>query len=364
MAWVACTQDRFITWNSNATENSAFSFSARIAYRLFLDDSTEQNDPLVRVDVSYVHVNVKTLSTEASPLGFYNECAMISPFIGNYNTAFNQDQYNLNEELDDNGQYVHTFQWPYYEYVDVNTVQDSFDSLEESLLTAMFNNVCLAGVSWNRSTGTMDESTIRLTGESFSQSSTFEGSNSNGQSKIFYNGETFDASSSSLVQKSTGKVLLYDEEWDIDDSDLTVESPYYDTSALCSYQISQSELEQYGLLKYDPEHFATDGVYDPYIVDAYTVFACKWVFSHRLSSDSTNYLAVVKRDSDYDIHEDEIKYDDFDVPEYPLPDPIKPINDNTVFRLKKQYDSNGNVVTDQNGYPILTWVKCERMGQE
>ena len=376
MAWESCSSDIVVSYPEYSL-GPVIKVSGKIAYRLLADLSSESN-PLARIDVTYFHLSVKLDSSSSAGQTDLSAVAA-SKLLGSTYAAFNQDQYDLNQELDDNGNYVHAFAWPYSYDVKAlskpDTLQDMvrvaniamYDSQPTDQSLPVFAIAALNSISSFSSENVSysengDSSSITtqavLWGQAFSDLTKFSGSNSNGQAKVLITSNSIDVATSSLKVKSSGKVLKYSEESSYSDDQLEVASPYIDSQAFCSTSLSKSYMEQWGLLRYDPSAFEVDDeVYDPYIVKGYLVPFSWWSVLPSTGSATISRFASSEK-------EIKLEYEDFEIPEYPLPDPVKPIDDNTVFRLKKQYDSSGHLIVDQNGNPELKWVKCERMGQE
>ena len=363
------------------TGTELFDAKVRMAYTLYADEP-DTNAFTIKLDITYVHVRITLYSNIDDD---YVHSSAVSWFLGNYTNLFDSDQYKLNQERTESGEYVNEFAWPYNSHL-VGTSEElssfSFENAWNDITQCSWNGsplVVLAvknattPLSLNRlcvdaDTGTVSESTqICVSGSLFADGSLFSGSNANGQSKTqITNNVVLDIASSSVSHRETGKNLTYDEEFETETKFLYVVNPYTDNS-LASLEITKADMESYGLFKYDPSYFATGNVSDPYLVHAFTVLFTSWKRTYEgTGADGIPVppgYSLLSRLLSSEV-EYTLSYEDFTLPVYPLPSPIGPIEDNTVFRLKRQYNSDGSYVSDSNGNPILTWVKCERMGQE
>lgn len=357
VTWIQYTSD--IVKSIPQVNANGMSVSGKIAYRLYCD-ADDPSNVVVRFDTTYLHVHVECSSSSS-----YWRTFLASDFLGNLSNV-NEDQLELNSQLTEDGHYVNEFAWPYFSTIS-NLSFSSVASCSTSASAAAYNGVpifALANTSSLFSASSISyaelasnvsaSATTAMWGSCFKDSVKFQGLNANNQSKLLVSSNGFDLSTSALRQTSTGSVLTYDEESSVDDSDLQVVSPYVESESFNSVQMAKSDLVANGLVKYDPDFFGADSsAGSAYLVNAYVVPYSFWT-----SSSSSDILR----------HEPEgevvLQYEDFTLPEYDPPDPVLPIDDNTVFRLKKRTDSNGNVIVDGRGNPILTWVKCERIGQE
>lgn len=362
MAWESCSSDVLVRYTVNVP--SEFNSVLQIAYRLYSD--SEASEPTVRIDMSYVHIMVEKLSYKSdASTGTVYQSVLMSPFIGSTELAFDPSQHSLNEDRDENGNYRHPFSWPYVQQSDVIKTSPGDSNTQASCVSQYaFNSSPMFGVCFPTYEQGITQSSVLFFGTMFSDMSQFSGNNSNGQPKILVQGNSLHVASSALRSKSSSSVLSYDDDISKSVDDLEVVSPFYDSQALSSFQISESQMSSYGLLRYDPQHFETDDTYDPYVIKASTSVACPWytLSSNDVQNESGSQSFKVCRLSN--VQEQELVYREFSIPEYPLPDPVGQIKDDSVFRLQRTYDSHGNPITDQNGYPILQWIKCERMGRE
>lgn len=372
MSWESCTSD-ILRRTELLTLGGYSNMRMTYAYRLFADSSNEDNVK-IRIDISYFHVYISLLDTIQGG-GFWN-CLGISWFLGNYPDMLNQTQLDLNKQRDEDGYYIHDFSWPYYSSKD-GSYEDTlpFSQLKgiNEINSVMYNNLPILAVSVPDNITSFDSSRFSysidasgftdsldaiLWGYIFKDTNKLNGSNRNGQNKVLVTGNRIDIATSALLT-SGGKYLTYTEEENYNLSDLEVAESYYSSDALCSIEIDEQTLDNKGLLRYDPDNFKTDQSYDPYIIHAYVIPTTCW--------DRYRGQDLVSKIDRLHASESEIqlKYeDDVLVPDVPLPDPVLEIDDNTVFRLQKQFDSQGNVITDQNGYAILKWIKCEEIGEK
>ena len=83
-----------------------------MAYRLFCDSDGKENekDPIVRLDISYIHLIGKVPPNPPTPGGGYFNAGAISWFIG---SMLDSDQLAKNNQRTDDGHYINTFEWPY-----------------------------------------------------------------------------------------------------------------------------------------------------------------------------------------------------------------------------------------------------------
>lgn len=372
MAWQACSSDIFLRSPLINFDQYA-QMSIVTAYRLFADDSDVDNVK-IRIDISYVHMSVQ--SSDMPAVGYWNAIAL-SWFLGN-TRMIDQDQLALNNDRDEDGNYLHPFAWPYLEgttgsYESAANAPFTWNLCVQDVNSVMYNNLPIIAFSFRDDVNSFTSETFSYGydannlsssarviswGSVYRDTSLFNGSNANGQSKIQKTNHRIDVSSSALRQKSTGNLVRYEDELNIPVSDLEVVNPYYDGKAIATIEIDEQTLDSLGLLKYDPQRFETDGVSDPYVIQAYVVPTSIWT-RYRMANEFSNLARAVNSQMEVTL-----EYEQFEIPEYKPPEPIEPVDDNMVFRLKKQYTDGGQVIVDQNGNPILAWVKCERMGQE
>ena len=375
MAWESYSSDILLDL-PRVTCGGYCDVQARVAYRLYCDTS-DANNTKIRIELTYVHMKCNVVPASGGG-GYWNSVAC-SWFLGAYPSLFNQSQYNLNSQRDEHGYYIHPFAWP---YVGVATGSNSdyplpvgYGSSISDLTSVAWNNSPVVAlsirddtqslgasrVSYGQTAADLDSTSACVAwGQVFSNKDKFNGVNSNGQSKVYVTSSAADFATSSVKRKSTGQTLPYNSEWSVGVSDLQVVSPYTGSQCFAYVETSANELESRGLIKYDPDFFTGDGVSQNYVINGYIVPLTWWVRSYNAP---TNYYSTLRRQTNSE-NQIVLKYEEFDVPEYDPPDPVGSIDDNTVFRLKKQYDSSGHVIVDQNGNPRLAWVKCERMGQE
>ena len=343
--WESYTSDKII---DIPEVNDKFNFKGRIAYRLYCDN-TDTNNPVVRYEITYLHIALSHNTASSETVG----SNVVAWNLGKYPTLFNEEQYNLNNDRDEQGNYNNPFAWP-YEY---SISYQGNESITDIVLAEQNNLDIIVGVSaeslFNQRytidylNGSVGSDVTLLHGQVFSDTSKFDGINTNNQSKIYSDGTYLHIATSAVRQTSTNKILTYNEEFNVGIEDLTIESPYVGDECFASMEIAKSNIESRGLTRYAPSDFdVDDGISDPYVIHAYTPITSVWSKGLRQS-----------------IQEIKLQYEDFTIPEYPLPDPVLPFDDSTVYRLQKQY-SGGNVVVDQNGNPILAWIKCPKIGQE
>lgn len=341
-----------------------------IAYSLSVDEP-DTNSFTVKIDITYVHVRI-TINSDTS--GYVNS-ASVSWLLGNYNNLFDKEQYSLNQERDESGEYVNEFNWPYKGYLVSETTENetfSISSAWDNHIRCMWNNsplvfialqdvnmpVSVSSVCVNSDIDKVDtDCSVYALGSLFSSS----------KSPIVQVTENVvDITTSNVSHKETGSVLTYDEEFNTDTDFLYVVNPCEEPS-LASLELTKSDMESYGLFKYDPSYFSTDDNADPYLVHAFVVWFTSWTRTYEGTAPDGSQVpsnhSIVCRNTSSEV-EYTIQYEEFTIPTYPEPSPIGPVEDNTVFRLKRQYNSDGSYVSDGNGNPILSWVKCERIGQE
>ena len=372
MAWEAYTSDILkdlgsVSCGSNCT------VSGRLAYRLYCDMDDIDN-PLVRLEITYLHLRLTLSGTVGTN---YWNASTLGWFLGAYPETFDQSQFELNEQRDEDGNYLNPFAWPYVStvsgtndesggtYTFANSILDSnlvvWDNSPIVAATVLGNLFSFSGVPYDYGQTVADissSSQVVLWGDCFANTSKYTGVNANGQNKVYVTSTTFDIATSSTKNLSDGTNLTYSDEFVTDVSSLEVVSPYTGNECFAYVELPVSELETKGLIRYDPEYFSSDGVSSPYVVDGFVVPFSWWTRVQGTQGHST-----LTRDTSSE-KEVTLEYQEIDVPEYDPPEPVKPVDDNEVFRLKKQYTSDGHVIVDQNGRPILSWVKCERMGQE
>ena len=372
MAWNAYTSDVLMDMGSVSCGPNC-TMSVRLAYRLYCD-MTNTTNPLIRIEVTYLHVRL-TLSETTGTL-YWNSSAL-GLFLGSYPGTFDQAQFELNEQRDESGNYVNEFSWPYvYEVQGTYSGTGQTSSLNEAVTdvnsvmwgsspvvgAALFSSVhSFEGTEYDYGLNTSDfsnEVQVGLWGKCFADMSKYTGTNANGQSKVYVTSSTLDIATSSTKLSSTGDNLSYSSELSTDVSELEVASPYTGDECFAYVEISVSDLKSRGLVKYDPSYFEGDGVSSPYVVDAFVVPFSLWTRTR-----GTSGYAKLSRDPASE-KEVTLGYEEIDVPEYDPPEPIGPVDDNTVFRLVRQYNTDGTLVVDQNGRPVLAWIKCERLGQE
>ena len=117
-----------------------------------------------------------------------------------------------------------------------------------------------------------------------------------------------------------------------------------------------------GLIKYDVDYFKdkVNDRYDPYIFHGFVCPITWWV----RSLNQSNGYSDMSCQSDRSAQEITLKQEDAEIKPAPLPDPVKPLDDNTVFTLKSQADGNGNKIVDSQGRPLLNWIKCKKIGEQ
>lgn len=373
MAWEAYTSDTILDFPGVVLGN--MSARVRLAYRLYCDDSVTDNPP-IRLEVTYVHMHMEVNTESVSDDGYWNALS-VGWFLGTYPDMFNQTQYDLNSQRDDDGYYVNTFAWPYYSSANGTSQEPgpdfSFASAVSDLQKVLWSQTPVVSVATknnvnllSRDTFSFGTSTDDLSANSnavawgsvFSNKSMFSGVNVNGQSKVVVTNTSVDVATSSVKTKD-GTLLQYDDEFNYNVDELEVSSPYTSTQCFASVETSKTELEQKGLVKYDPNHFVEDDVSSTYLVNGWVVPFSYWT---RVRSGNES-VSLLSRYSSSEM-EVELKAEEISLPEYDPPDPIKPVDDNKVFALKRKTDSGGHTIVDQNGNPVLTWVRCERIGQE
>ena len=375
MAWQAYTSDVLVNLPA-VTCGGYCNISGRLAYRLYCDDSDLDNVK-IRIEVTYFHIRASLDVDIEEPGGGYYNAASISWFLGAYPLMFNQAQYDLNSQRTPEGGYVNQFAWPYnakhtvtfYEEVlptrwqnaiyDTNSVVYSGLPVFALSLIDDVRNFGGIAMDYGRSVENISVNPLLFCwGQAFSDKSKFNGINTNGQSKVYVTPITVDFATSATKSKSTGQSLSYDNELNTPVSNLAVVSPYTSSNCFAYVELSKSDLDKMGLIQYDP---ALVGSAD-YILDGYVV-PFTWWSRARNSVLEPLYYSTLERWSSSE-QKVTLKYEGFDMPEYDPPEPVGDIEDNTVFRLRRQYDSSGHVIVDQNGNPRLAWVKCARIGQE
>ena len=360
-SWEACTQDVIVRFPDYS--NEYFSLSGQLGFRLFCDLTNDVN-PVIKIDVSYIHFKVHI---EESSLNGSTKLVNVSKFLGNYPDLFDKDQYDLNSERDEEGNYIHTFAWPYKDFVELPQYVD-ISELIQSVLDTMFDNESVFGfvstgsssfdnfsygVNGNEYVYSGSSYVNSAFGSVFNDIDKFSGTNATGQAKIYVLENDVHIASSCIVDKSTGDFLTYDQDLSCDVEDIQVYTPYYDTDYLYSFTIDKNTLESRGLVRYDPSYFdsVVDEAYDPYVFHGFVPVFSEWSFENTTLENKYYYEYAPM-------------FEDFEMPVYPAPPAVGPIDDNKVFRLKSQRDSHGNIIVDQTGRPVLTWVRCERIGQE
>lgn len=377
MAWEAYTSDTLVDL-PEVTCGGYCSVRGRVAYRLYVDD-TDVSNPKIRIEITYFHVR-SSLATYQTDGGGYWNAAAVSWFLGAYPATFNQSQFNLNQQRDQNGYYINTFAWPYNSRFTGSFYEEQLPSPWQNSLSdvnaKVYNNLPVfaitvrddlrtfsgAQVSYGQSASNISgDPRCVFWGSVFADTSKYNGTNANGQSKRYTTSLTVDFATSAL-KTSSGSYLSYDNEWATSVSSLSVGSPYTSSQCLAAIETDKNTLESRGLVRYDPDFFNSNGVAQTYIIDGYVV-PFTWWSRARNSDKEPYYYSTIERNlaSEQQVV---LKYDEFTVPSYELPDPVGVVDDNTVFRLKKQYDSSGHPIVDQAGNPKLSWIKCERIGQE
>lgn len=379
MAWQACSNDIILSYPTVSCGEFA-DITSKVGYRLFADtDGANVNNPIVRIDITYLHVTASIKSTTVGD-GYWNAAA-VSWFLGNNPNMLNQEQLDKNNERTDEGYYINTFAWPYNRTWSSSSndypLPVGWSTSVEDVNYVMWNSLPVfsfscrddvqdfteASVSYGKSGTELTSSSLAIMwGQGFTDTGKYSGNNANGQQKVLVTKDRIDVATSALQDAVTGRMLTYDNESSVSPSNWRVANPYYDDNAIASITLTASQLDEYGLLKYDPDGFKNDGLYDPYIIKAYTIPLTWWQREYNYEATGA-YGSKLTRMSSSE-NEITLMYEEFDMPDYPLPDPVKPIGDDTVFRLKKKINADGTVETDQNGNPILEWVKCERIGQE
>lgn len=364
MAWEAYTSDVLVDM-PEVTCGGYCRIRARVAYRLYCDDSNIDN-PRIRIEITYFHLR-SDLHVVQEPGGGYWNAAAVSWFLGAYPKMFNQSQYDLNNQRDESGHYIHTFAWPYnssvtgsyYEEVLPSTWQNAVNDVNPRMWNGLpvfavsvrddLRNFSGAQVSYGRTSAQISgDPRAVLWGDVFSDTSKYNGINQNNQSKYYTTPATIDFATSAL-RNSSGSYLTYDNEWNTSVSGLKVGSPYTSSQCLAYIEIDKTTMDSRGLIKYDPDFFSGNGVSSSYAIDGYIVPFTWWARS-RNSVLEPRYYSTIFRNSSSE-QEVVLEYEDFDIPSYDPPDPVGVIDDNTVFRLVR----SGN---------RLVWTRCERIGQE
>lgn len=373
MAWEAYTSDTMVDLPGVVLGN--MSARVRLAYRLYCDDSVTDNPP-IRMEVTYVHLHADVDAQAVSDDGYWNALS-VGWFLGNYPDMFNQSQFDLNSQRDDEGYYVNPFAWPYYSSSNGSSQEPGPDFLfanaVSDLRAVLWSNVPVVSVALKSDVDKLSRDVFSFGlssedlatnsnavawGSAFANKSMFSGVNVNGQEKVVVTESSLDVATSSVKTKS-GTVLQYDNEFDYNADDLVVSSPYTSSQCFAYVETSKSDLEQKGLVRYDPNHFVEDDVSGTYLVNGWVVPFSYWT-RVRNNNESSSLLSRYSP-SEMEV---ELKAEEISLPEYDPPDPIKPVDDNKVFALKRKTDSGGHTIVDQNGNPVLTWVRCERIGQE
>lgn len=384
MAFRAYTDNIFIDL-PQCTCGGFCDISGRVAYKLWCDSSDESNVK-IRIDLTYIHVKVAINDARVGS-GYFNGC-VLSWFDGHYRNMFNETQFNLNNDRNADGSYKHSFDWPYNTaadggYSDTYPYQRTWwQRACNDTNKVVYNGNPILGITYSDSITYFGGKDIQrgtyasnisqsghdavFWGDCFRDAAKFNGTNLNNLPRFYVDGKTIHVSSSSCTRKSDKKRLYYNDDLATSASDLTIDSPYSGNensgdAAICSITMSTSDMDKQGLIKYDIDYFKDkiDTNYDPYVFHGFICPLTWWVRWRTSTGPSKITLA-----SDRTAQQITLKQEDFDVPTPVLPDPIKPLDDNTVYRLKSTTDSSGNKVVDKNGYVVLTWTKCERIGKE
>lgn len=359
--------------------------SGRMAYRLFCDSSDETNIK-IRLDVTYFHIKAVT-SAKTSGGGYFNGTSL-SWFMGHYANMFNQGQYNLNNERNEDGTYKHAFDWPYLTYAKGSYVDQYpyprtwWERACNDLNRVTYNSNPIFGITYAdtiyyfggkdlryerySSSIPSGDHDIVMWGDCFRDKGKFNGYNANSYPRVYVDGKTIHVSTSSCTRKSDGVRLDYESDLATASSNLSIDSPYSgnETSgdaAVCSITLSKAQMDAQGLIKYDPNFFKDkiDTNYDPYLFHGFVVPISWWARSRDSNGQSSLTLS-----SNRDAQQITLKMEEYTIPPATPPEPVKPLDDNTVYRLKSSLDSSGNKVVDKNGYVVLNWTKCERIGKE
>lgn len=332
----------------------------QLAYRLYADQSNP-DDLKVRCEITYIHARLDTSSYKSPTDGFDTTkngraYGVVVPMIGNTDKLFDEAKYNDKSNYSDGHYDVSKYGWPYLSSALIGQTATSNPQNEVRKVNSyiwgglpLFSFVVKNFLASTDISSTSFEyykdadrkyttvPNIIAYGLVFSDVSKFSGTNLNNQRKIKQSTHYIDICSSSVTVNGTR--LSYDDDIKADVTKIKIDNPYSVNQCLVSFEFTQSELNTYGLLKYSDTDFATDGVYDPYYLKAFVAAMCTWNVCF-----TSNKAITYKRQ---DVQEIKIQSTEIYVPEYPNPEPIKPLTDDKVYILKSS-----------------KWVKCQRIGQE
>lgn len=333
--------------------------TVQLAYRLYVDESNSSNLK-IRCEITYIHARLDSTSYKAPTDGYDNNkngrtYGVVAPLIASTD-LFDKTRYNDTSKYT-NGHYdVSKYEWPYGGFSSIyNLIPSNPTDEVKSINSCIWNDLPIFSfivkdflVSSDISASSFEYykdanrtyttvPSIISYGLVFSDTSKFSGSNLNNQRKIKQSEHYIDVCSSSVTVN--GSRLLYDDDIKADVSDINIDNPYTVNQCLASFEFTQSQLETYGLLRYSDSDFVVDEQYDPYYIKAFVAAMSTWNVCFT-SSKTISY----RRQS---VQEIKIQSTEIEVPEYPNPDPIKPLTDDKVYILKSG-----------------KWVKCQRHGQE
>ena len=334
--------------------------TVQLAYRLYVDSSNSDNLK-VRGELTYIHARLDSSQYKSPTDGFDTTkngrtYGIVVPLIGNTDKLFDKNKYNDSSKYSDGHYDVSKYGWPYMStdlvgqtaasnpQKEVSTVNSYirgglpiFSFIVKNFLTS--SNISATSFECYKDANKVYASVPNIIayGLVFSDMSKFQGTNLNNQRKIRQSTRYIDICSSSVTVNGTR--LSYDDDIKADVSKIKIDNPYAVNQCLASFDFTQSELSTYGLLRYSNTDFVTDDVYDPYYIKAFVAAMSTWNVCF-----TSNKSITYKRQT---VQEIKVQSSEIYVPQYPNPEPIKPLTDDKVYILKSG-----------------KWVKCQRIGQE
>ena len=330
--------------------------TVQLAYRLYVDQSDSNN-----LKVTYIHARLdsslyKPPSDGFDTTGNGRTYGTVVPLIGDFDKLFDKEKYSDQSKYSEGHYDVGKYGWPYLSSVLVGQTAASNPQSEVSKVNSYIHgglplfsfvvrnfltssNISATSFKYLKDSNTTYDSVpdIVAYGLVFSDDSKFKGTNLNNQRKVKQSDQYIDICSSSVTVDGTR--LSYDDDIKADVRKIKVDNPYAVNQCLASFEFTQSELSTYGLLRYSNTDFVTDEVYDPYYIKAFVAALCTWNVCF-----TSNKSITYKRQA---VQEIKVQSSEIYVPEYPNPEPIKPLTDDKVYILKSG-----------------KWIKCQRHGQE
>lgn len=351
--------DTFIDLGTVSNEGYS-DISGRIAYRIYIDyrdgnNYIDNSDNIkVRIEITYVHIKGSS-GWQTTGGGFWNGVALSwfnrnAGTIGKRGTVYGSANFNsdgYNGCADDFRVYVNGYPAMYNSYPIVAVAYP--DDINQG---SGFSGASYSTGTYNPSY--VNQHGVALWGDIFNKSPL----------NLEHGGYGFHLYSSICCDKyNISAKISYNDDLSYNKNYISVVEPYTGGNALSSIEMTIGELKNQGLVnQYTPSDVTDE--YNPYIFNGSIPVATWWTRWLETDPANGNYNWSCLSAFSSPVESISLKYPTLpDLPTYDPPEPVKEFDDNTVFRLKKQYNEDGSLITDKNGYPIMKWFKCEKIGK-